>query len=83
MDYAENYVIIGGTACSELNEEEGLKPRVTKDIDAILIVEALSDEFVKRFWEFIRAGEHNFIVLLNPNLRVSLLKLNCFQEYRI
>ena len=60
MDYAENYVIIGGTACSELIEEEGLKPRVTKDIDAILIVEALSDEFVKRFWEFIRAGEYEF-----------------------
>ncbi|NDV45473.1 hypothetical protein D0T49_00200 [Paludibacter sp. 221] len=56
--YAGNYVIIGGTACSELIEDEGLKPRATKDIDAILIVEALSDEFVKRFWEFIRAGEY-------------------------
>ena len=57
-DYADNYVIIGGTACSELIEDEGLKPRATKDIDAILIVEALSDEFVKRFWEFIKKGEY-------------------------
>lgn len=24
MDYAENYLIIGGTACSELIEEDGL-----------------------------------------------------------
>lgn len=57
-DYAGNYVIIGGTACSELIEDEGLKPRATKDIDTILIVEALSDEFVKQFWEFIKAGEY-------------------------
>ena len=32
-DYAGNYIIIGGTACSELIEDEGLKPRATKDID--------------------------------------------------
>lgn len=57
-DYVGNYVIIGGTACSELIEDEGLKPRATKDIDAILIVEALNDEFIKRFWEFISAGEY-------------------------
>lgn len=57
-DYAENYIIIGGTACGEIIAEEGLKPRTTKDIDAILIVEALSNEFVKRFWEFIKEGKY-------------------------
>lgn len=57
-DYADNYIIIGGTACSELIEEDGLIPRATKDIDAILIVEALSDEFAKRFWEFIKDGKY-------------------------
>lgn len=56
--YAGNYVIIGGTACSELIEDERLKPRATKDIDAILIIEALSDDFVKRFWQFIRGGKY-------------------------
>lgn len=33
-------------------------PRATKDIDIILIVEALSHEFVKRFWSFIRQGAY-------------------------
>ena len=53
-DYADNYIIIGGTACSELIEDEGLMPRSTKDIDVIQIIEALSNEFVKRFWSFIK-----------------------------
>ena len=57
-DYTGNYIIIGGTACSELIEDEGLRPRATKDIDTILIVEALTDEFVKRFWEFIKEGNY-------------------------
>ena len=57
-DYADNYIIIGGTACSELIEDEGLMPRSTKDIDIILIVEALSKEFVKRFWSFIKDGNY-------------------------
>jgi len=57
-DYTDNYIIIGGTACNELIEDVGLKPRTTKDIDAILIVEALSDEFVTRFWKFIREGKY-------------------------
>ncbi|MDR1881203.1 MAG: hypothetical protein LBR26_00270 [Prevotella sp.] len=56
--YADNYIITGGTACNELIEDAGLKPRTTKDIDAILIVEALTDGFVTRFWEFIGEGKY-------------------------
>ena len=52
----ENYIIIGGTACNIYEEEMQQEPRATKDIDMILIIEALSDAFVKRFWEFIIAG---------------------------
>ena len=29
-------------------------PRATKDIDIILVVEALSAEFVAKFWEFVK-----------------------------
>ena len=58
--YSNNYLIIGGTACSELIKDEGLKPRTTKDIDVILIVEALCDAFVIRFWEFIKEGDYAF-----------------------
>lgn len=57
-DYAENYVIIGGTACDININELGLTPRATKDIDIILVVEALNSEFVKHFWEFIKSGNY-------------------------
>lgn len=55
-EYVGNYVIIGGTACESHEERGGLVPRATKDIDIILIVEALSHEFVGRFWKFIKDG---------------------------
>lgn len=57
--YAGNYVIIGGTACEiheVLNTQE---PRATKDIDIILIVEALSSTFVEEFWDFIKEGGYS------------------------
>ena len=37
----EQYAIIGGTACDILMTEEGLDFRATKDIDLVLIIEAL------------------------------------------
>lgn len=59
LEYENNYIIIGGTACDIIEESAGQIPRATKDIDIILIVEALSPEFVKRFWEFIKAGNYS------------------------
>ncbi|MFA5296693.1 MAG: hypothetical protein WC389_00630 [Lutibacter sp.] len=53
-DFQDSYIIIGGTACDIIIEEAGFTPRATDDIDIILIVEALSPEFVARFWEFIK-----------------------------
>jgi hypothetical protein len=52
--YEDHYAIIGGTACDLLMAEEGLTFRGTKDIDLVLIVEAISPEFGRRFWEFVR-----------------------------
>nr|MBC8490624.1 hypothetical protein [Bacteroidota bacterium] len=57
-DHTQNYVIIGGTACDIHIEVAGFTPRATKDIDIILIVEALDISFVKRYWEFIKAGNY-------------------------
>ena len=48
------YAIIGGTACSILMDEEGLEFRATKDFDIVLILEALTPEFGKRFWDYIK-----------------------------
>ena len=56
--YPDNYVIIGGTACDIIIDEAGFVPRATKDIDIILVVEALSSEFVKQFWQFIKDGDY-------------------------
>lgn len=56
--YPDNYIIIGGTACDIILSKVGFTPRTTKDIDIILIVEALSKEFVAQFWHFIREGDY-------------------------
>lgn len=53
-----NYVIIGGTACDIIIDEAGFLPRATKDMDIILVVEALSSDFVKQFWQFIKDGKY-------------------------
>lgn len=58
-EYTSNYVIIGGIARDRYMEEAGFEPKGTKDIDMILIVEALNDEFVKTFWEFIKVGVYS------------------------
>ncbi len=57
-EFPENYIIIGGTACDFVLAEAGLIPRATRDIDMVIIVEALKAEFVRRFWDFIKAGEY-------------------------
>lgn len=58
--YEQQYAIIGGTACDLLMSDEGLDFRATKDIDLVLIIEAVTPEFGKHFWEYIiQAGyEH-------------------------
>lgn len=53
-----NYVIIGGTACEIHEDLYAQVPRATKDIDIILVVEALSAEFVAKFWEFVKKGNY-------------------------
>ena len=56
--FPDNYIIIGGTACDLIINEAGFTPRVTRDIDIILVVEALSADFVKQFWKFIQDGHY-------------------------
>ena len=47
----EQYVIIGGTASYILMTEEGLDFHATKDIDLVLIIQAVDANFGKKFWE--------------------------------
>lgn len=56
-DYADQYVLIGGAACSiSFEEQDANFGRTTKDLDVVLIVEAQTKEFGEKFWEFIRDG---------------------------
>lgn len=56
--YEASYVLIGGTASSLAMEEAGLKFRVTMDLDIVLCIEVLNADFVRAFWDFIRAGRY-------------------------
>lgn len=57
-EFSQNYVIIGGTACDLIIDEAGFYPRATKDIDLILVVEALTSDFAKQFWQFVKDGKY-------------------------
>ena len=58
-DFTENYIIVGGTACSLALGDAGIPFRATKDIDMIITVEEISHEFGEKFWEFIRSGQYD------------------------
>ena len=52
--YEDQYSIIGGTACDLLMSEDGMDFRATKDIDLVLIVEAITPDFGRQFWQFVK-----------------------------
>jgi len=52
--YESSYVVIGGTACDLLMGEAGEDFRVTRDIDMVLIVEALSAKIGSRIWDYVK-----------------------------
>jgi hypothetical protein len=56
--YEEQYAIIGGTACDILMAEENMDFRATKDIDLVLILEAMTPDFGNRFWNYVVKGEY-------------------------
>ncbi|MDY0235299.1 MAG: hypothetical protein RBR71_04695 [Gudongella sp.] len=76
-DYTNQYVFIGGTACDILMHELGVPFRATKDLDIVLIIEALDSSFGETFWEFIEdggykhreknEGENQFYRFTQPN----------------
>ena len=57
-EYKDQYVLIGGAACNIIMEETESGFRATKDLDIVLIVEALTPEFGKTFWNFINEGRY-------------------------
>ncbi len=54
--FSDRYVLIGGTAAAITMEEAGLEFRGTKDLDILLVVEALDATFGDRMWQFVKQG---------------------------
>ena len=54
--FSDQYVLIGGAACDLAFDRAGTSFRVTKDLDIVLCVEALTRPFAAAFWSFVRAG---------------------------
>lgn len=55
-DYSNQYVLIGGVASHLVMSDAGLNFRKTKDLDIVLIVEMLNEDFGTVFWNFIQDG---------------------------
>ena len=59
--FENQYVIIGGTACDLIMENEELPFRATKDIDIVLIVESITVEFGKAFWDYVKEAGYEHL----------------------
>lgn len=55
-EHRDKYVLIGGAAAQSIMAAEDLDFRATKDLDVVLVVEALTPAFGELFWDFVRAG---------------------------
>ena len=59
--FADQYVLIGGSACSLILEKLNNEFRTTKDLDIVLVIEALNEDFVETFFSFIGKGGYEHI----------------------
>lgn len=57
-DYSDQYILIGGAACDILFEANDNTFRATRDLDMVLVIEALTADFATVFWRFIEAGKY-------------------------
>ena len=60
-EHADQYVFIGGTACDIILGREEIPFRQTKDLDMVLIVEVLNQEFIEQFIDFVSKGRYQHI----------------------
>lgn len=70
--FADQYVLIGGTAASLAFEEAAQEFRATKDLDVVLHVEALSADFGRTFWSFIEAGGYEIREVADTGAQPSI-----------
>jgi hypothetical protein len=55
-DYQDQYVIIGGYACTLHYYEKGISFRQTHDLDIVLIIEKMTSEYYTKLWNYLEEG---------------------------
>lgn len=55
-DFADQFIIIGGTAVQLIRGDDAPHPRTTRDIDLLIVSEKMSHEFAAAFHAFLSAG---------------------------
>ncbi len=58
-EHTNQFILICGTACDMAMSEMGLDFRATKDLDIVLILEALDAGFSDCFWDFVKKGRYH------------------------
>lgn len=58
-DYPDSLVLIGGAACDEWFSRLGMSFRATRDLDIVLVLEAVNGEFVATMRDFIDEGGYS------------------------
>lgn len=73
-EYSNQYVLIGGTATSLAMQNFGIPFRGTKDLDVVLHIEALTNEFGEILWQFIELGGYEIKQRSNETPRLYRFK---------
>lgn len=60
-NFKNQYVLIGGSACSIWSDVNGGKFRSTKDLDIVLILESLDTSFTETFFKFVNDGGYSHL----------------------
>lgn len=79
QDFAENYIVIGGSACDWLFTSLNAQFRATKDIDLVVIAERMSPAFAAMIWEFVRAGGYSAYERKDGKIASSTLRWGCIR----
>ncbi|EKD55872.1 MAG: hypothetical protein ACD_59C00013G0003 [uncultured bacterium] len=69
-EHSDKYVLIGGIANHLALNNVGIEPRVTKDLDIVLVAEAIDEALVKLFWEFIKEGQYEIKQIGNRKIKI-------------
>ena len=79
-DYEESYILIGGAACDLWFDSQGLPFRATKDLDVVLVLEALNPEFCSELVRFVDAGGYGKLGRSDDVNRISLYRFEDPEE---